>query len=224
MQNDSQRGSCPQTRQRVKLSRQVQFIVALSICFSFGEVAWAQKDEASIVGTVEDPSGAVVPGVQVTATDVDRGTSFMTSTGISGNYVAGPLKIGRYRVKVSKKDFKTVIIAPFELQVGQRKEVNVKLEIGEVMQSVNINAVPALETQTSDLGQVVDSSTIIDLPLNGRNFSQLALLSAGIAPAEPGAANEGSFGFSSNGARSYQNNYMFDGIDNNSNITDLQKD
>jgi len=160
MQNDSQRGSRSQARQPVKLSGQVPFIVALCICFSLGEIASAQKDEASIVGTVEDPSGAVVPGAQVTATDVDRGTSFVTSTGTSGNYVAGPLKIGRYRVKVSKKDFKTVIIAPFELQVGQRKEVNVKLEIGEVMQSVNINAVPALETQTSDLGQVIDNRTI----------------------------------------------------------------
>jgi hypothetical protein len=62
MQNDSLRGSCPQTRQRVKLSSQVQFIFALSIFFSLGEIAWAQKDEATIVGTVEDPSGAVVPG------------------------------------------------------------------------------------------------------------------------------------------------------------------
>jgi hypothetical protein len=222
MQDDSQRGSYSQSRQRVRLSSLVQFIVLLLICFSLGEIAWAQKDSASIVGSVQDPTGAVVPGAQVTASDPDRGTSFVTSTTGSGNYVAGPLKIGRYRVKVSKKDFKTVLIGPFELQVGQRKEVNVKLEMGEVMQSVTINAVPALETQTSDLGQVIDNRTILNLPLNERNFSQLALLSAGIAPAEPGAANEDTFGFSANGARSYQNNYLLDGIDNNSNITDLQ--
>jgi len=165
MQNDSQRRSRPQARQRERFSSQVQFIVVLSVCLSLGEIAWAQKDAANIVGTVEDPSGAVVPGAQVTATDVDRGTSFVTSTGDSGNYVAGPLKIGRYSVKVSKKDFKTAVIGPFELQVGQRREVNVRLEIGEVMQSVRISAVPALETQTSDLGQVVDNRTLLDLSL-----------------------------------------------------------
>jgi hypothetical protein len=222
MQIDCPRRARLQRRRRAKLSGQVQCIAVLSICISLGEIAWGQKDAASIVGTVEDPSGAVVAGAQVTTTDVDRGTTFVTATGASGNYVAGPLKIGRYTVKVSKKDFRNVVIGPFELQVGERRAVNVKLEIGEVMQSVRINAAPALETQTSDLGQVIDNRTLLDLPLNGRNFSQLALLSAGIAPAEPGAANEDTFGFSSNGARSYQNNYLLDGIDNNSNITDLQ--
>ena len=197
-------------------------MVMLCISLGLGGTAGAQKDAASIVGIVEDPSGAVVPGAQITITDVDRGTSFVTSTDGAGNYVASPLKIGRYTLKVGKKDFRTVVIGPFDLQLGQRREVTVKLQIGEARQDVEVSAVPALETQTSDLGQVIDNRTINDLPLNGRNFSQLALLTAGIAPSEPGAANEGTFGFSSNGARSYQNNYLLDGIDNNSNITDLQ--
>ena len=200
----------------------VRLMLMLYISLGLGGIAGAQKDAASIVGIVEDPSGAVVPGARITITDVDRGTSFVTSTDGAGNYVASPLKIGRYAVKVGKKDFRTVVIGPFELQLGQRREVTVKLQIGEARQDVEVNAVPALETQTSDLGQVIDNRTINDLPLNGRNFSQLALLTAGIAPSEPGAANEGTFGFSSNGARSYQNNYLLDGIDNNSNITDLQ--
>src|ERR1700730_12800758 len=200
----------------------VRLMVMLYISLGSGGIAGAQKDAASIVGIVEDPSGAVVPGAQITITDVERGTSFVTSTDGVGNYVASPLRIGRYTVKVGKKDFRTVVIGPFELQLGQRREVTVKLQIGEARQDVQVNAVPALETQTSDLGQVIDNRTINDLPLNGRNFSQLALLIAGIAPSEPGAANEDSFGFSSNGARSYQNNYLLDGIDNNSNITDLQ--
>jgi hypothetical protein len=80
---------------------------------------------------------------------------------------------------VSKKEFKTLVIGPFDLQLGQRKEVNVKLEIGEAIQSVRVNAVPMLETQTSDLGQVIDNRTINDLPLNGRNFSQLAATQRG---------------------------------------------
>src|ERR1700716_77007 len=212
----------PRTLRQVGSLSQVRFVAILSIVLGLGEIAMGQKDAANIVGIVEDPSGAVVPGAQITITDADRGTSYVTSTDGSGNYVAGPLRIGRYTVKVGMKDFKTAVIGPFDLQLWQRREVNVKLQIGEVLQSVRVNAAPSLETQTSDLGQVIDNRTINDLPLNGRNFSQLALLAVGVAPSEPGAANEGTFGFSSNGARSYQNNYLLDGIDNNSNITDLQ--
>jgi hypothetical protein len=208
--------------QQAGLFSGIRLIALLCIPLSLGGIARAQKDAASIVGVVEDPSGAVIPGAQITMTDVDHGTSFVTSSDGSGNYAAGPLKIGSYTIKVEKKDFRTAVIGPFDLQLGQRREVNIKLQIGEALQKVQVNAAPALDTQTSDLGQVIDNRTINDLPLNGRNFSQLALLSAGIAPAEPGAANEDTFGFSSNGARSYQNNYLLDGIDNNSNITDLQ--
>ena len=200
----------------------VYFIVIASLALALGQMAWAQKDAASVVGTVKDPSGAVVAGAHITITDVDRGVSFVAPTDGSGNYVASPLRIGHYTIKVAMKNFKTAIIGPINLQLGQRLEVNVSLEIGAVTQSVRVSANPALETQTSDLGQVVDNRAITDLPLNGRNFSQLAQLAAGIAPSEPGGANENTFGFSANGARSYQNNYLLDGIDNNSNIADLQ--
>src|SRR6202047_4389009 len=222
MRSDVQKRLSPRSLWQVGVLTRVRFVVILLIALGLGEVALGQKDAGGIVGIVEDPSGAVVPGAQITITDADRGTSFVTSTDGSGNYVAGPLKIGRYTVKVGKKDFKTAVIGPLDLQLGQRREVNVKLEIGAALQSVRVNATPSLETQTSDLGQVIDNRTINDLPLTCRNFSQLALLAAGVAPSEPGAANQGTFGFSSNGARSYQNNYLLDGIDNNSNITDLQ--
>src|SRR6202171_3074988 len=222
MQIDWRRKRSLRAGQPAGLLSGVRLMVMLCISLGLGGTAGAQKNASSIVGIVEDPSGAVVPGAQITITDVDRGTSFVTSTDGAGNYVAVPLRIGRYSVTVRDKDFKTMVIGPFDLQLGQRREVNVKLQIGEARQDVEVNAVPALETQTSDLGQVIDNRTVENLPLNGRNFSQLALLTAGIAPSEPGAANENTFGFSSNGARSYQNNYLLDGIDNNSNITDLQ--
>jgi len=82
-------------------------------------------------------------------------------------------------------------------------------------------AAPLLETETSELGQVIDNKRVANLPLNGRNFAQLALLTAGTAPSEPGARDEGGFGFSANGARSLQNNFLLDGVDNNSNLPDL---
>src|SRR4030081_2474741 len=162
MQIDWRRKLSLQTGQRARVLSGVRFIVILSISLSLGGIARAQKDAASIVGIVEDPSGAVVPRAQITITDVDRGTSFVTSTDSAGNYVASPLKIGRYTVKVGKKDFRTAVIRPFELLLGQRREVSVKLQIGEAIQDVEVTAVPALETQTSDLGQVIDNRTIND--------------------------------------------------------------
>ncbi len=184
--------------------------------------AWAQKDTGSIVGTVTDSTGAVVPGAKVTVADVDRGAAFVTSTSPSGDYVASPLKIGRYSVKVEKQGFKTGVAGGIEVEVTQHREVNVTLELGQMVQTVQVTeSMPLLETQTGELGNVVDVRRVLDLPLNGRNFAALALSSPGVAPTEPGARNEGSFGFSSNGGRAYQNNFLLDGIDNNSNLTDL---
>ncbi len=82
-------------------------------------------------------------------------------------------------------------------------------------------ATPVLETQTSSLGQIVNNRQVVDLPLNGRNFAQLALLTAGTSPAEPGSRDEGGYGFSANGGRLLQNNFLLTGMDNNSNLTDL---
>jgi hypothetical protein len=106
--------------------------------------------------------------------------------------------------------------------VQQRVAVNFTLRVGEAAESVEVtDAAPLLETETSELGQVVDAKRVENLPLNGRNFAQLALLTAGTAPSEPGARDENSFGFSANGGRSLQNNFLLDGIDNNSNLPDL---
>ncbi len=194
----------------------------LLLCFSLTVSAWAQVDTASIVGTVKDSSGAVIPEAKVTVTDVDRGIPFVTSTSASGDYVASPLKIGRYKVTVEKQGFKTGVVGGIMLEVTQRREVNVTLEVGQMVQQVEVTAKqPLLETATSGLGEVVDVRRVLDLPLNGRNFAALALGSPGVVPTEPGARNEKSFGFSSNGGRAYQNNFLLDGIDNNSNLTDL---
>src|ERR1700738_4603406 len=103
----------------------IRLTALLCISLSVAGIASAQKDAASIVGIVEDPSGAVVRGAEITITDIDRGTSFVTSTDGAGNYAASLLRIGRYSVTVRDKDFKTMVIGPFDLQLGQRREVNV---------------------------------------------------------------------------------------------------
>ena len=193
-----------------------------SMLLALATPLWAQKDAGAIVGLVRDPSGAVVTGAKVTVTDLDHGQNFSASTNESGEYVASPLRVGRWVVTVEHAGFKKAVSSPVEINVQDRVAVNITLQVGQVNEQVVVTgAASLLQTETSELGQVVDSKRVASMPLNGRNFAQLALLSAGTAPSEPGARDEGGFGFSSNGARSLQNNFLLDGIDNNSNLPDL---
>ncbi len=192
------------------------------MCVASSVPMWAQKDAGSIVGTVKDQTGAIVANAKVTVSDVERGIHLETTTNESGEYVAGPLRVGRYTVTVEHPGFKKSITPPVDLDVQQRIALNVELQVGQISESIEVTAAtPLLETETSELGQVVDNKRMANLPLNGRNFAQLALLTAGTAPSEPGARDEGGFGFSANGARSLQNNFLLDGVDNNSNLPDL---
>jgi hypothetical protein len=204
------------------LRLQILSALFFSIVLALAPPLWAQKDAGAIVGTVRDPSGAVVGGAKVTARDVDRGQNFGATTSESGEYVISPLRVGRWVVTVEHAGFKKAVSSPVEINVQDRVAVNITLQVGQINEEVVVTgAVPLLQTETSELGQVVDSKRVANLPLNGRNFAQLALLSAGTAPSEPGARDEGGFGFSANGARSLQNNFLLDGIDNNSNLPDL---
>lgn len=202
--------------------RTLRLALLFGFLLSVSGLVWAQKDTGSIVGTVKDASGAVVSGAKVTVTDLERGQNFTSATSEAGEYVAGPLHIGRYTVTVEKGGFKKAVSEAVDLDVQQRIAVNITLEIGRQTEQVLVTGTtPLLETETSELGQVVDRKRVENLPLNGRNFAQLALLSTGTAPSEPGARDEGGYGFSANGARSLQNNFLLDGVDNNSNLPDL---
>ncbi len=193
-----------------------------SLIIAFATPLRAQKDAGAIVGLVRDPSGAVVAGAKITVTDVDRGVAIDLTTNSDGEYVASPLKIGRYRVTVEKEGFKKSVAGPVEVNIQDRVAVDLKLDPGMATEVVNVTGQrPQLETETSELGQVVDSQRINALPLNGRNYAQLALLGTGIAAAEPGSRVETTYGFSANGARSLQNNFLLDGIDNNANLGDV---
>lgn len=183
---------------------------------------WAQKDAGAIVGLVRDSSGAVISGAKVTVTDADRGTEVTLTTNKDGEYVASPLRIGRYRVTVEKQGFKKEVAGPVQVDVQDRVGVDLQLQPGAASEIVQVTGQGAqLETETSDLGQVVDSRRINALPLNGRNYAQLALLGVGVTAAEPGSRVETTYGFSANGARSLQNNFLLDGIDNNANLGDV---
>ena len=145
--------------------------------------ARAQKDAGSIVGTVKDPSGAIVANAKVTITDLEHGQTSSTTSNAEGEFVVSPLRVGRYTVTVEQPAFKKAISDRISLDVQQRVAVNIVLQVGQITESVVVSsATPLLETETSELGQVVDSQRAANLPLNGRNFAQLALLTAGTAP------------------------------------------
>jgi len=185
-------------------------------------IAFAQKDTASLVGQVLDATGASVPGAEITAVNVDTDFSYHATSDTTGEWSISPVRIGSYRVSISAKGFKTAVAGPITLDVQQRQRVNITLEPGQVNQTVEVTGTaPLLETDTSERGQVISSRTIVGLPLNGRNPVQLAQLTAGVTFSEPGARDESGYGFSANGARSLQNNFLLDGIDNNSNLADL---
>jgi Carboxypeptidase regulatory-like domain/TonB dependent receptor/TonB-dependent Receptor Plug Domain len=213
---------CSANSSIVTFARPSRLLGLLLLLLLFPAIALAQKDSGNIEGVVRDSSGGFVPDAKVTVVDADRGTKFETTTDAAGSFSAGPLKVGRYTVTVEKSGFKTAEAGPVQLDVQSRVEVNVKLEVGQVSQRIQVTVQnPLLETETSSMGQVMDKERIETLPLNGRNFAQLAQLGVGVVPSEPGSRVSGSYGFSVDGARSLQNNFLLDGIDNNSNLGDL---
>src|SRR6202451_3439546 len=199
------------------------FVLAvLVVAIAVPPRAVGQKDSGGIAGGVRDSGGAVMPGAKVSVKDVDRGTENVVTTSAQGEYVASPLKIGSYSVTAEKEGFKKTVVGPIVVNIQEHPEVDITLTVGRVREVMTITSTgPQLQTETSELGQVVNGQEATTLPLNGRNFAQLAQLSAGVAPAEPGSRINASYGFSAGGARSEQNNFLLDGVDNNSNLADL---
>ncbi|PYT32732.1 MAG: TonB-dependent receptor [Acidobacteria bacterium] len=184
--------------------------------------AVAQTTSGSIVGKVTDPTGGVVAAAAVSVMNMNTGIETKSSSDGSGNFVVTPLPVGNYTVTVEAPGFKKWSSSGINLNVQDRIGLNVVLEVGQVSETVEVvGAAPALQTDTSYLGQVVESKRIEELPLNGRYFTRLAVLTAGTIPTAPGARDERTGGFSSNGVRPYQNNYLLDGVDNNSLSEDL---
>ncbi len=192
-----------------------------SVFFLTAVIALAQKDTGAILGTVLDASGAAVPNAEVSATDVATNYTYTATTDSIGQYVMSPVRVGTYRVSAKSPGFKTTV-QTITLEVQQRARVDFAVQPGELKELVEVTGrAPVLETDTSERGQVINSLYMQGLPLNGRNPVQLAQLTAGVTFSEPGARDESGFGFSANGARSLQNNFLLDGIDNNSNLPDL---
>ena len=159
-------------------------VLVLLLCLFVSQAPLsAQTTTGSIVGTVTDPSGAVIAGASVTVTNVDTSIATKATTDNTGNYVVTPLPVGRYSVTVEAAGFKKSLRSDITVNVQDRIRVDAALEVGAVTDTVEVAAAaPLLQTDTSYLGQVVDSQRIVDLPLNGRYFTRLVVLTAGTAP------------------------------------------
>src|SRR6267378_3596718 len=183
----------------------------------------AQVDAGSISGTVTDASGGTINGVSVTLTNQGTNASLTTTTGSDGSFKFSPVRIGSYKIKASLQGFQTVERRDVTVNVEQNVVVDFTLKPGSVNETIEVaSSIPVLETQDASVGQVIDSRNVDNLPLNGRNFTFLAQLAAGVnTPQADTRGNAASGAFSANGLRPAQNNYLLDGIDNNSDTVDF---
>src|SRR5437867_6424245 len=163
----------------------VAFIGVLALVVSSGDV-WAQAT-AQIAGTVQDSSGALLPGTELTATQTQTGISRMTVTSETGSYVLPNLPLGPYKLEASLPGFRSFVQTGIVLQVGSNPTINVALQVGQVSEQVEVQANTALvETRSLSVGQVMETARIVELPLNGRNAQELVLLNGAaqlVAPA-----------------------------------------
>lgn len=194
-------------------------LVVLAILW-LGVSATAQVDTGTILGIVKDPSGAVVPKAKITLTNKGTGVSQTQEADSDGRYIFTPIKTGQYQVEAEVAGFKKGLRSSIELNIQQQLVVDFTLETGDINQTVEVTAeAPLLQTSESSVGQSVSGKTINNLPLNGRDWTYLARLSAGVNIPQPGARAAGQF--AANGTRPAQNNYLIDGIDNNTSSVDF---
>jgi hypothetical protein len=162
----------------------MQRLIFLALCaVSLGQ---AQVTTGSLVGTIRDSSGAVVQGVAVTATNQRTNAERKILTDDRGDFQFLALPPSEYTIRAEAKGFKTYVVRDVVLPVGGEVRSDVSLQVGDVAEQVSIMAeAPLIESETSSLAHVVDQRRINDLPLNGRNFLELAALSAGSSPKMP---------------------------------------
>ena len=205
-------------RSQARLHRALILAYALSLFLA--APARAQVDTGTILGTVKDSAGGVVPGATVTITHEGQSLTLTAVTRSDGTYVFTPIRTGAYTVEVELQGFKKVMRRGVTVALQQQAVVDVALEPGGLTESVEVTSdAPLLQTQTGTVGETLNSSTIENLPINGRDYTILARLVTGVAPPQPGA--RAPLMFAANGVRPAQNNYMLDGIDNNTSNVDF---
>lgn len=205
------------------MSSTTRTTLGAALFFAVVFLAAAQQPTAQVTGLITDASGAAVPGASIEITGVNTGVTQRTTSNNSGNYVFPVVKPGRYNITTHKEGFDAMTRTGLELTVGQIARFDFALQVGGTKQTVEVSsATPPLETSSASIGQVIGTKPIEELPLNGRNFLQLAKLSAGVFNPKPGDRTAAGGGFVANGVRSQLNNFLLDGVDNNEKIVDQQ--
>jgi hypothetical protein len=195
-------------------------LVALIVMFLMGPALRGQQAAGSIRGTVTDPSGAVVPNARIRAVQVDTGFSRETRSDARGDYSLVLLPVGQYRLEAVKDGFRKYVREGIVLSVNQVAVIPLRLALGSSQQTVEVKADAGLvQTTTNDLGGTVRGQEILDLPLNGRNFTQLGLLLPGDTPLTPGLLEAGGTlrsgqSYAVNGQRPESNEFLIDGVEN----------
>src|SRR6267378_1193954 len=178
-----------------------------------------QTFRGTVLGTVTDPSGAVVSGAKVTVKNVATGLERTTATSADGSYAVSELPIGTYSVTVGQAGFQTFVVTGVAVDVATERRVDTALKTGEIATRVEVSAdtLPLVETTTNTLGGVLTAQTVENMPVNGRDYTKLIYLNPGVAGSPDQISDSpGSFGeFSMNGARGRSNNYLLDGTDMN---------
>jgi hypothetical protein len=193
-----------------------RFLLAGLLLLTSLSLVHAQQDTATITGLVTDESGAVVPRATVIVTNVATNIELRVETNDAGLYTATSLRPGDYAVAIEAPGFNRTLRRGITLQVAQVARIDVSLAAGGVSEAVEVvGATSLLETQTSSRGSVIDQRKIVDLPLNGRDYNQLALLSPGVLPGTPRLASVNFKGvLNVNGNRTFNNVFLLDGVDN----------
>src|SRR5262245_43599925 len=201
-------------------------LLCLAIVWGLVGAVSSFAQNAALVGTVRDPAQAVIPGAMVTLTNTATGVELTTKGDETGIFEFPTVRPGTYSLKVEQPGFKAFVVPSLVLAVQQRTRVDAVLEVGAVTAEVSVEAeaIRTVQTESSALGDVVDSKKIVDIPLNGRFFLDLALLTAGtVVPSSnnrtflAAPSGIGISGINASGTREDSTNYLFDGI----NLSDM---
>ena len=200
----------------------------LSFTFLVGALLSAQQITGTVTGIATDPSGALLSGVQIQLRNLQTNVVREASTDASGSYSIPFLTAATYSLSATAPGFRTFQVESFTLQVGQTARLDLGLQLGDVTQTIVVSGdAAALQTESASVGSVIDGGAIVDLPLNGRNFVQLAQLVPGVNPGTPGSISVrrgrgsigetsrsfGGTGMSANGARDTNNRFYLDGVE-----------
>ena len=209
----------------------VLFLFVLMACLTLlpAGLGWSQIQNASVGGRITDPSGAVVPDAHLTAQNQATGMKYSTTSNSSGYYTFPTIPIGTYTVTVNANGFKKIVRSNITLEVGQSARVDFKLQLGSPVQTVQVtSATPLLQTQSAMPQTAIRNRLVTNLPLSTRNWDDLMGLVAGVQgyryTNQSGSTASGRFGgINVNGVRSLQNNFILDGVDNNTVSENVQE-